>query len=81
MINSIPLGSWQWKMLFRDGRMNFKMPFLKIEKLSEFLIPLSRLFHSITVDGKYEFLKNVYIDLTNVSDISCSTCSPKCGRG
>ena len=39
--------------------MNFNMFFLKIEKLSEFLIRFSRLFHLVTVDGKYEFLKKV----------------------
>ena len=45
------------EMLFGDGRMNFNIFFLKIEKLSEFLVLLSRLFHSVTVDAKYEFLK------------------------
>ena len=37
--------------------MNCNIFFLKIEKLSEFLTLLSKLFHSVTMDGKYEFLK------------------------
>ena len=37
--------------------MNYNIFFLKIEKLSEFLILLSKLFHSVTMDRKYEFLK------------------------
>ena len=40
--NFTPLGLWQLNMLFGDGRMNFNIFFLKIEKLSEFLILLSR---------------------------------------
>ena len=43
--------------------MNFNIFFLKVEKLSEFLILLSRLFHAVTMDGKYEFLKKVYLTL------------------
>lgn len=62
-------------MLSRGGCMNFKILSLKIEKLPECLTPLSRLFHSVRVNGKYEFLKNLYINLRNVFDISCSTCS------
>ena len=50
-------------MLFGDGRMNCNIFFLKIEKLSEFLILLSRLFHSVTVDEKYGFLKKVCLTL------------------
>ena len=61
--NFTPLGLWQLKMLFGDGRMNCNIFFLKIEKLSEFLILLSRLFHSVTMDGKYEFLKKVCLTL------------------
>ena len=59
-------------MLFGDGSMNFNMFFLKIEKLSEFLILLSRLFHSVTMDGKYEFLKKKQpnIELRNIANIS-----------
>ena len=43
--------------------MNCKMVFLKRARLSELLILLSRLFHSITVDGKNEFLKKVCLAL------------------
>ena len=46
-------------MLFGDGRMNFNILFLKTEKLSESLILLSRLFHTVRVDGQHKFLKNV----------------------
>ena len=55
--NFTPSGLGQLKMLFGDGRMNYNIFFLKIEKLSEFLILLSKLFHSVTMDRKYEFLK------------------------
>ena len=56
---------WQLKVLLGVGRMNCKMLFLKRAKLSELLteILLSRLFHSITVDGKNEFLKKVCLTL------------------
>ena len=50
-------------MLFGDGRKHFNIFFLKIEKLSEFFILWSRLFHSVTMDEKYEFLKNVCLTL------------------
>ena len=43
--------------------MNFNIFFLKIEKLAEFLILLSRLFHSVGIDRKYEFLKKVCLTL------------------
>ena len=43
--------------------MNFNIFFLKIEKLSEFLILFSRLFHSVTMYGKYEFLRKVCLTL------------------
>ena len=43
--------------------MNCKMLFLKRAKLSELLILLSRLFHYITVNGKNEFLKKLYLTL------------------
>ena len=39
-------------MQFEDGLINFKILFLKAEKVSEFLIFKSKLFHSMTVDGK-----------------------------
>ena len=43
--------------------MNCKMLFLKLAKLSELLILLSRFFDSIAVDGKNEFLKKVCVTL------------------
>ena len=42
-------------MTIRDDHMNCNIFFLKIENLSEFLILLSRLFHSVTVDGLGHF--------------------------
>lgn len=33
VINFIPSGLWQLKMLFTDSRMNFKTPFSRIVKL------------------------------------------------
>ena len=59
VISFIPIRLSQLEVLLRVGRMNCKMLFLKRGRLSELLILLSRLFHSITVDGKNEFLKKV----------------------
>ena len=55
--------------------MNCKMLFLKRARLSELLIILSKLFHSITEDGKNEFLKKIMFDIEprNVADIICIT--------
>ena len=39
-------------MKYEDGLTNFKTLFLKTEKVSEFLIFKSKLFHSMKVDGK-----------------------------
>ena len=47
MISLIPLELWQLKMEFSDDLINLKT-------LSEFLILMSKLFHSIKVDGKNE---------------------------
>ena len=59
MISLIPLGLWQLKMGFSNGLMNLKkIPFLKVAQLSGFL--MSKLFHSIKVDAKKEFLKKLY---------------------
>ena len=52
VINLIPLGLWQLKMELEDGLLNFKILFLKAEKVLEYLIFNSKLFHSVTVDGK-----------------------------
>ena len=61
--------------------MNCRMLFLKRARLSELLMLLSRLFHSITVDGKNKFLKNLFdIEPRNVANIiSCSVCCPSGG--
>ena len=53
----IPYGLWILKILFAQGRIKFSRFFLKIERLPEFLILQSRLFHSDIVEGKNEFLK------------------------
>ena len=63
VISFIPIGLWQLKVLLGIGRMNCKMLFLKRARLSELLILLSRLFHSITEDGKNEFLKKLCLTL------------------
>ena len=41
-------------MQFEHGLINFKILLLKAEKVSEFLIFKSKLFHSMTVGGKKE---------------------------
>ena len=38
------------KIEFEDGLINFKLLFLKLEKVSEFLIFMYNLLHSMTVD-------------------------------
>ena len=48
-------------MQFEDGLINFKILFLRAEKVSEFLLFKSKLFHSMTVDGKKEFLKELFV--------------------
>ena len=63
VINLTPLGLWQLKIEFEDGLINFKILFLKAEKVLEFLIFKSKLFHSMTVDGKKEFIKKICLSL------------------
>ena len=46
VINLIPLGLWQLKIEYEDGLINFKILFLKVEKVSGFLI-LKSLSYSI----------------------------------
>ena len=53
----ISLGLWQLKIEPEDGIINFKTLFLKAEKVLECLIFKSKLFHSMTVNGKKEFIK------------------------
>ena len=63
VINLIPLGLWQLKRLLADSLINFRILFLKILKLLEFLMLQSSLFHSIIVHGKKEFFKKVCLVL------------------
>ena len=79
VISFIPIGSWQLKVLLGVGRINCKIFFLKRVRLSELLIILSRLFHSIIVDGKNDVLKKD-IEPKNVVNItSCTLCCPSGG--
>ena len=75
------MGLWQLTMMFGDGSSSFNIIFLKVKNLSEFLIFLSRLLQSITVDEKYEFINKCMfiIDLKNIADVSCSVCNPNDG--
>ena len=77
--NLIPLGLWQLWTLSWDGRINFKMLFLKILRLSDFWIFLSILFHSITVEGKKEFFKKImsHFKRRNIFDESCKAWSAR----
>ena len=52
---SIPLVSKQSYLLLREGLINFRILFLQILRISEFRIHLSRLLHSINVEGKKVF--------------------------
>ena len=51
------LGLLTLKIKFKDGLINFKILLLKAQKVSKFLIFKSKLFHSMAVDGKKEFIK------------------------
>ena len=46
--------------------MNFNILFVKIEKLSKSFILLFSLFHSVTVDEKYEVLKRVFLKYVKI---------------
>ena len=52
---------------------NFKILFLKVEKASEFLTFKSKLFNSMTVDRKIEFLKKEMFS-TEVADVVIGSC-------
>ena len=69
----IPL-LWQLKTEFEDGLINFKALFLKTEKIREFLFFKSKLFHSLTVDGKKRISKEMIFSTkeTNVIISSCN---------
>ena len=51
------------KIEFEDSLINFKILFLKAEKVIEFLIFNSNLFHSVAVDGKKEFIEKSCLPL------------------
>ena len=61
--NLTPLGLWQLKTVLPEGRMKFKIVFLKIFKLSELRMFRSSLFHSITAEGKKKFRKRLCFTL------------------
>ena len=63
VINLIRLRQRELKTEFENGLINFKILFLKAEKVSEFLNFKSKLFHSMTVDGKKEFIKKLCLAL------------------
>ena len=77
VINLIRLRQRQLKTEFENGLINFKILFLKAEKGSEFLNFKSKLFHSMTVDGKKEFIKKVTFTTEEWNAIisSCIICS------
>ena len=47
------------KTEFEDGLINFKILFLKAEKVLEFLIFKSKLLYSMAVDGGKKFIKKL----------------------
>ena len=49
-----------------DGLINFKILLLKAEMVLEFLVFKSKLFHSMTVEGKKEFIKKLCLSLKRV---------------
>ena len=57
VISLIPLWLLQLKTLLGEGLINFRILFLKSTKLFEFRRLGSKLFHSLNVEGKKEFLK------------------------
>ena len=63
VISLIPLGLLQLKTLLGEGLINFRILFLKSTKLFEFRGVGSKLFYSIIVEGKKEFLKKLCLIL------------------
>ena len=57
------MGLWQLKIVLSEGRMKFKIVFLKIFKLSELRMFRSSLFHSITAEGNKKFRKKLCFTL------------------
>ena len=74
VISLIPLGMWQLEIEFEDGLINFKILFLKAEEVSEFLIFMPKLFHSMILDGEKEFLKKLLTCLYNLLRNDLVTC-------
>ena len=62
----IPLELWQLKTLFGNGLININEFILKTLRLAGLRRLGSSLFHSITVDGKKEFLKKLSLELNRV---------------
>ena len=58
------------KIQFENGLINFKILFLKAEKVSEFLIFKSKSFYSMTVHGQ-KILKNKFN--TEVGNVTISS--------
>ena len=65
----IPLQFWQLNTRFGGGLINFKKLFLKALRLAALRRLGSNLLHSITVDGKKEFLE-VMFSMSNFICIS-----------
>ena len=60
------------KIEFEVGLISFKTLFFKAENFQEFLIFKSKLFRSVTVDGKKILKKNMFS--TEVGNIIISSC-------
>ena len=56
----IPLQLWQLKTRFGDGLINFNNFLLKTLRLAALQRLGSSMFHSMTLDGKKEFLKRIF---------------------
>ena len=63
VISLIPLWLLQLKTLLGEGLINFRILFLKSTKRFEFRRVGSKLFHSMIVEGKKEFLKKLCLIL------------------
>ena len=60
MSSFTPIGLWQPKIRFPVGLINLRIFDLKMLGVSELQMLETSLFHSIMVDGKYQFLKSEY---------------------
>ena len=63
------------EFFFSDGNINLKILFLNVAKLTDFVILMSKLFHSMEVDWKKEFLKKLCLifkfPISYIISISC----------